>query len=61
MKNAFALSALLISLSFATFAAESTNSPKIVRSLQTKTGSKIRTKDGTVIKVKQSGFHKSLG
>ncbi|HRD55069.1 MAG TPA: hypothetical protein PLC42_01600 [Parachlamydiaceae bacterium] len=61
MKNALILSTLLIGLSFATFAAEPNEAPKRVRTLQTKSGKKIRSGKGQIAKVKQSGFHKSLG
>ncbi len=62
MKNAFVMSALLIGLSFSTFAAEQPVQKKqVVRTLQSKTGKKIRTSGGQVAKVRQSGFHKSLG
>jgi hypothetical protein len=60
MNKAFVLSALLISLSFSSFAAEPAKKQR-VRTLTTKNGSKIRTKNGQVVQVKQSHFHKSLG
>jgi|GEM_PF-2113173 len=61
MNNAFVLSALLISLSFSTYAAETKREVRITRTLQTKNGKKIKTKGGQIVKVKQSDFHKSLG
>lgn len=61
MNNLFVLSAILIGFSLSTFAAEPTQKPKIVRTLQTKTGKKIRTRNGAIAKVRQSHFHKSLG
>jgi hypothetical protein len=61
MHKAFVLSALLISLSFSTFAAEPAKKGKVIRTLTTKNGKKIRTKNGQIVQVKQSGFHKSLG
>lgn len=61
MKQILILSSLLIGLSFATFAAEPVKNQRLARTLQTKSGKKIRTKNGAIAKVKQSGFHKSLG
>ena len=61
MKNLFILAALLVGFNLATFAAEPAQKPKIVRTLQTKTGKKIRTRNGAIAKVRQSHFHKSLG
>lgn len=62
MKSLFILSTVFFSLNLTVLPTTlSAAEPKQkVRTLQTKNGNKIRTKDGTVVAVKQKEFHKSL-